>query len=429
MGGDDLERRQLALRRRLAPGGAAARDRARAALAEALGDPERLAHYVRLFGQLAVVLEPLAPLRSAPSEVVAALRGAAPELAALPAGEARTLALRRAMRARLADPARLELFAAAITAAQREVAAANAARGEPEQDVLLALTAGGVMLSSCKQAPGSDHPFWDVLFEVSLSEAVLSGHLLGEVVAADAAVDVGAAARTFARGLQDEALARELDALGLDDPSPAALAAGYAELVASPLVYALQLDALLHLARAHVALAPGLVRALAREGLSPEVEATIRAAHQEAYTRDVGPELAGELRRWFTARLTRLRDDPAELEAALPHPLEVERRRCLAAVLALATFPPEESALLRVSHARSLERVRRLAPELEAGFVIKLWNDPEDRYTLEQFEQLLAQRREAARARRVREYLRQLRSGLPLGALANAAAPTPEASS
>lgn len=423
MGGDDLERRQRALRRRLAPGGAAAKDRARAALAATLGDPERLAHYVRLFGQLAVVLEPLAPLRSPPSEVVAALRAAAPEVAATPAGEERTLALRRAMRARLAAPARLETFAAAIEAAQRELVAANPTRGEEGQDMLLALTAGGVMLSSCKQAPGSDHPFWDVLFEVSLSEAVLSGHLLGEVARAGAAVDEATAARAFARGLQDEALARELDALGLDDPGPAALAAAYAALVASPLVYALQLDALLHLARAHVALAPGLVRALAREGLSPEVEATIRGAQEEAYARDVGPELAAELRRWFTARLTRLRDDPAELEAALPHALDVERRRCLAAVLALATFSPEECALLRTIHARSLERVRRLAPELEAGFVIKLWNDPEDRYTLEQYEQLLTQRSEATRARRVREYLRQLRGGLPLGALASAFAP------
>ncbi len=415
--GHDQERRQRDLRRRLSPGSSDARQRARAAVAQALSDPERLNHYLRLFGQLALLLEPLEPCRVEPDALVEALQVAALQAADLPelAEEERPVALRRAVAARIASVERLDRCAAAIEAAQRQT---------NEQDALLALTAGAILLTSCREAgAGPDHPFWDVLFEVSLSEAVLSGHVLTHLVTESLEVDPAATAKAFARALAQEELSRELGALGLDDPAPARLAQVHAELVRSEHPYHLQLDALLHLARAHVRSAGALLAKVAREGLSPPVREWTREVYEEAYTRDVGEGLGQELRRWFAARLEALRDDPEALAPRLPHPVEVERERCLAASLGLAALPREADPLLRAFHVQSLERVRRQAPELEAGFVTKLWNEPEDRFTLEQYERFLLDKREVNRSRRVRDYLATVRSEAAAEKVAGGEAP------
>lgn len=396
-------RRQEEVRRRLAPGASGdARRRAREALAAELQDPERLVHHLRVFSQLAVVADALAPCRLPTAAFLDALLAPQPEGTA---PDAFMAAVRQAVLERCAGPAVLDACAGAIEAAQGET---------QDSDALLALTAGGVLLASCRQAEaGAAHPFWDVLFEVSLTDAILSGGLLVRLAQDTIEADPAALAKAFTKALAGPDLARRVDALGCDAPDATALAAAYAELLTSDHLYHLQLDALLHLARAHVRLAEEAGKAIAREGFSQPIADRFRQAYAEAYANDVDDGLSKELRGWFERRLEALRDAPEELEQQLPHSADDERRRCLAAWLGLACLPLDANPLLQAIHAQSLVRVRQRASELEQPFVARLWSRPTDRFALEQYEQFLRDQRHLPRARRVKRYLEALRAEGP----------------
>lgn len=396
MGRKDAKKRQKDLKRRLQQGSVSAADvrRSREELAAALGDPQQFTKYLQVFGQLALLWDSLYTCRFPGDPFVQAV------LAAEVAGEEgpeRALAFRRAVIPGLVSTELLDTCQAAIQQTMEQV---------EEKDALLALTAAGALLTSCREeAARHDHPFWDILFEVSLSEAILSGHFLIQLVLAEHPVDEAEAGRAFTKALAQGDLSRELFELGLEDPAPAKLAAVYAQAVREPgTLYHLQFDAVLHLANAHVDLAAAVGRRIAASGVPPELRAEVLAAYEQAYLGDVTENLAKELAGWFRGRLETLRDEPDRLQADLPSGIERERDRCLATYLALQAIPPAQNAMLRAVHVQSLERARTQAPELEQGFVFKLWSQPTDRFTLEEYERFLLERREPNRSRRVRDY-------------------------
>ncbi len=390
---------QERLKHRLQEKGSELRSRlkSRAEVAAELAQPERFAHYLGLFSHLAVLhpslhacILPIDPLVGAilsadlPDEVVGSARGEALRAVIVP------------------------LFASAEFVGRCQDAIQAALQEAQENEMLLALTAAGALSTSCQEESlRPDHPFWKIIYEISLAEALLSGRFLIGLVHHRFAIDDGAVARTFAKVLAGGPLARELDALGLVDPAPTRLAQAYARIVAGP-PFSLRLDSILHLLQAHVELAGSLSPQLTTSGPTAALFDDAHAAYEVAFAADLTSELVDEGAAVLRQRLESLRDDPEQVEGLSPEGVEAERERCLAAYLGLRALPIEVNALLRAIHVRSLEGCRALATELEVGFIRRIWGDPTDRFALEEYQSFLREQGERARAHRVGRYLEGL---------------------
>ncbi|RMG07465.1 MAG: hypothetical protein D6731_23740 [Planctomycetota bacterium] len=380
-----------------------------------LSDPARYAQHLAAFGRLALTLPALRPCRFPPEAFVDALLDLAPPAdAADPVG-----ALRAALLPRFAD---LEL-------AQRcRGAIREALRASEEPGETLSLTAAGALATSCVEAGApSDHALWQVLLEVTLTEVILSSYLLQRAVLRSLAVDVPAVGRAFARALAQGEAGAELAALGLELPGPERLAERYAELVHDPGLVALQFDAVLHLAHAHVELAEAVGASLRDGGFTEAAREALIAGYEEAYAADLTPELAEKITGWLRGNLEMLRDHPERASEALPRPVDEERERLGVCLLALRVFPPRENHLLRAIHVQSLARARLGAPTDEAPFVSRLWSEPDDAFAIEDYERFLRDRGERDRSLRVRRYRRALKARKQAARAAAAASPAPAA--
>lgn len=380
--------------------------RVRQEMARELEDPARFSRCLAVFGQVALLLEPLAACRfPAPEFIPAAVRAA--EASELPPGPERLAAVRGAVTAELANLGLLTTCQVAIQAAIQAI---------DDRDALLALTAAGALSSSCAQEdarPG--HPFWEVLFQISLTEAVLSGQLMTYLALESLSPDAARLREAFARALAQGEAARNLDRLGVDGATPEALTQAYLGALNDP--YHLQLDAVLHLVWAHVEAASGLGRHLATEGLPREDLAQLVSAWREAFAAEVDDSLRRELKTWCKGRLEALRDEPEAMAATYAaRGLEAERLRAAATLTALEILAPSEDPLLQAVHIQSLQRARMVPGEPERTFVQKLWGQPNDGFTLEEYERFLSTRGEANRSRRVhrfRQWVREQSAAAP----------------
>lgn len=369
-------------------------ERTRQELAGELQDPARFSRYLAVFGQIALLLEPLGACRfPAPLFIPAVVRAA--EGCELAPGPARLAAIRGAVTQELAHLGLLTACQAAIQEALQE---------HDDRDALLALTAAGALSSNCAEEdarPG--HPFWEVLFQISLTEAVLSGYLLTYLVLESLGPDPARLREAFTRALAQGDLTRTLSQLGVDNATPTNLVAAYLESLNDP--YHFQLDAVLRLVYAHVEFASEHGRSLASDGLPRELLSGMVEAWRSAFKAEVDDSLRRELRTWCKGRLEELRDDPEGMAASYAaRGLEAERLRAAATLVALEVLEPSADPLLQAVHIHSLQRARRVPGEPERTFVQKLWGQPTDGFTLEEYERYLLSRGEANRSRRVHRF-------------------------
>jgi len=400
--GKGAKKRQQDLKRRLQQGGTqdpASLRRSREELAAELGDPARFAHCLTVFCQLALLMPDLHPCRYPAEPFVKAVLEVESPSDGDPA--TRILGLRRAIIPTFVDDDLLGTCQAAIQAAMERV---------QDRDLLLGLTAAGALSSSCQQDPRDDHPFWELLFEISLTEALLSGHFLIELVLSQLASGADDLSPVFARSLSQGDSSRVLGELGLAGETPAQLAACCARVIEERDPYHLQFDAVLRLAQVHVRLAETVGREIAQTGLTPELKERVLASYEEAYAGDMTDSLVEEVLAWLRGRLEVLRDDPDMLKGSLPHGVDEERRRGLGTYLALRAIPRERNPLLRAIHVQSLVRSRTQASELETEFLGKLWSQPTEIFALEEYEKFLLEKGEVNRSRRVRTYLKEVQA-------------------
>jgi len=381
---------------------------------QALQDPEQFAAFLRRFAQLALLLPPLQAVRYPGGAFVKTML--ALEVPEDQAELERARFVRREVAQALAEPQLLTGYLQAIDAAFGQV---------KEQQDMVALMAGRALISSCVEEPSPEHAFWNLLVDLSLSEALLSGHFLIRLVLNGLEPDRTAVAAAFARALAKEDLARELDELGADELDASRLAEAYAGVVSQDEPYHLQFDAVLHLAALHVGLTEGVGNDLTRVGPTAALKQAFLDAYEGAYRADVGQGIVDELAGWFRRRLEVLRDDPARIpgiEADDAAAVARERERCLVIYLALRSLPPEENDFLRATHVSSLLLARVQVSELEAPFVSELWSNPTDTFALEEYERFLLERGEHNRARRVRAFVKDAREARRLKAEAAKAA-------
>lgn len=386
------------------------------AAVQVLSDPERFAAALRLFSERALLTPGLAGFRLPHGPLLEALL----DSPAPPRGEgaddtARRRAVRAAIMPRLASGPLLDELQAAIQRAKKDV--------ENEAE-LMSLFAAQALATSCREAGGAaDHVFWELPFDITVTDLLLSGELLVEVALRALAPDRDQVAATFARALVQGDLARELDALGVHEHDPGKLADRYVEIVKERDSYHLQLDAVLHLLWAQQ---QEVVRSdeVLRVGLTEARRTEMLRAVDAAYQEDMSDQVREDLARWTRTRLEQLRDEPPSVaKDAVEH----ERVRCGVVHLALRALPREQDALLRAIHARSLLLARRRAPSIEVPFVHEVSARPDDLFAIDEYERFLTERGDVQRARRVRRYREFVRREREKTAAPGGAAPTSEA--
>lgn len=362
------------------------------AAAQVLSQPDRFAAALRLFSERALLTPGLAGFRLPHGPLLEAIL----EQPAPPVGAGDDGARRRAVRAaiipRLASPALLHELQAAIQRGKKDV------EQEPE---LMALFAAQALATACREVNGApDHVFWELPFDITVTDLLLSGELVSEVAARALAVDEAKVAAAFARALAQGETSRELDELGVHERDPARLAARWAEAAREREPYHLQLDAVLHLLwvqQQEVLHGDEVLRV----GLTAARREQMVRAVEAAYVEDMTEQVRDDLARWSRGRLLQLRDEPPQIaKDAVEH----ERLRCAALHLGLRTLPAEEDALLRAIHARSLLLSRRRAASIEVPFVHEVSAKPDDLFAIDEYERFLTERGDVQRARRVRRY-------------------------
>lgn len=411
-------------------------------VARALSDPAAFAEALRGFSTLALTSPTLVDFRLGPREQVlgAVLEHRAPD--GTPEAELRA-ALRKAVIPRFASKPLLHDLQVCLKKAQRDV--------ETEQH-LLGLHAATALARACAESgAAADHVFWELPFDLQLTESVLSGDLLAEVVRRTLSPDAARVGEAFAKALAQGEASRELDELGLSDQAPGPLAEAWVQAVKDPVGYHLQLDGALHLLRLQHRLAlSDDGRELLRGGMTAKLEARLHDDARAAYEADVTDAVKEELRRWGRARLVQLRDQPPK-EGPVAAAVESEKRRAAALLLGLRTFerqrggaeeggasggagprtwgelasareappqsealrqaPPPADLLLRAIHIRGLVLGKRLAQPVEVPFLARLVGNPEDLFALDDYERLLTEVGETNRARRVRRYRDAVKAG------------------
>ena len=371
---------------------------AREAMLSELSDPERFAHHLRVFSHLALLLPTMHPCRFPPDAFVDGVIAA--PVAEVPEGENAAVVRGTALRASVIPTlAGEELLTRCQEAIQTTIDSID------DRDQLMALTAAGALASSCEQGgTPKEHAFWDILFEVTFTECLLSSLFLIRLVHSHLVIDEESVAQVFAKELSQGELGAELGELGLNDPDPTRMATSYAALVADRDPHHFQYDAVLNLSALHVELAQSLGKHIAMHGLTPDLLDDVRTRVQTAFDADVSHGLIDEISAWYRKHLETMRDSPETYEGKLPHSIEVEIDRCLTSYLAFKALPLGENPLLHAIHVQSLARSRvGVAPD-EAPFVARLWSNPTDCFALEEFEKYLLARNDKSRSRRVRRF-------------------------
>lgn len=363
------------------------------AAVQVLSDPERFAAALRLFSERALLTPGLAGFRMPHAPLLDALLDApAPPREEGTDDTARRRAVRGALIPRLASAPLLDELQASIQRAKKD------AENEAE---LMSLFAAQALATSCREAGGAaDHVFWELPFDITVTDLLLSGELLTEVALRALEPDHEQVASTFARALVQGDLARELDALGVHEHDASKLADRYVEIVRERDSYHLQLDAVLHLLWAQQ---QEVVRSdeVLRVGLTEARRAEMVRAVDAAYQQDMSDQIREDLVRWSRGRLEQLRDEPP---GVAKDAVEHERLRCAVVHVALRALPREQDALLRAIHARSLLLARRRAPSIEVPFVHEVSAGPDDLFAIDEYERFLTERGDVQRARRVRRY-------------------------
>ena len=384
-----------------------------------LMDPERLLIHLRRLSELLTIVPDLRAARF-PQDVLAdVLALARAEVEAAPP-EKRALALRAAVVPKLATEGLAKTIRAALDKTLGE------ARVPADR---LALFAGSRLVDSWlkSRGPAEQNPVWDTVYGLSVLDMAFEGTIVARVVRDELSPDEGWAAKAFAKALAKAETGKELDRLGLDERDPAELARRYAALVRDrKRSYLLGFDALLHLVRANADFAAAHVQAVLAEGLSSAVRTTALDAFDRAYAEDITTPLVDDLASEIARRVEhigKMLAGEVEKEKRPPgsEPLEEERRNGLLALLALRALGVERNALLRATYMGSFEVYKRSAPVDELPFVQKIWQEPGDRWALEEYERLLLARRQTHRAARVRRFLGEVRD-----AAKKAAAPAGE---
>jgi hypothetical protein len=379
-------------------------------------DPQRLTLHLRRLSELLTIVADLRAARFPQDAIADALfKLDRAKLDAAPAEEKPRL-LRQALVPALANEALAKTAKAAL---QTVLGQAR----EPQDR--LALIAGIMLLDAWlrTKAPADQNPIWDAIFGLSvldiLFEGVVLARLARETVAA--AADEGLAAKSIAKALAKAEVGAELDKLGLEQREPAELAKRYAELSRDrSRSYLLGFDSVLRLVRVNGEFATQNVQKILAEGLSPEVRKAALTAFDGAYQDDVTKPLVDDLIGEIGRRLGQLDKEirgeaPAAPRPPEAEPLEQEKKNSLVALVALRSIPLEKNAFLRATYVGSFEVYRRAAPTEELPFVQRIWQDPNDRWALEEFEKFLLQRRHTHRANRVRRYLEEVRSAARAG--------------
>lgn len=391
------------------------------AAAQLLSDPDRFAAALRHFSELSLLTPGLAGFRLPRGPLLTAfVETLAPEAGTI---AERRRAVRAALLPRLATPELLEELQAAIQRAKKDV---------KDEAHLMALFAAQALATSCSEEGGAPgHVFWELPFDISVTDLLLSGDLMVEVMLRALTPSEEEVARTFARALVQGDVSRDLDAMGVKEHDPSKLAARYVAAVRDREPYHLQLDAVLHLLWAQqdqITKTDDVMRI----GMTEERRAAMVEAGERAYREDITDQVKDDLLRWSRGRLEQLRDSPADVAEVAKDAIEHERLRAAALHLALRTIPREQDALLRSIHAQSLIFARRRASSLEVPFVHEISARPDDLFTLDQFEAFLTERGDVQRARRVRRYRdfvkRERDRAAPAApAPSEAPAPTPDA--
>ncbi len=403
----DPKRRRDEARRRFEQRSSRERSQAERAIAAAVehlaSDPEAFARALRHFSTLALTRRELAELRFPHEDLLDGFLDTPPPAAAeVPDEGARRAHVRAALLPRLASPPRLDALGRVLDRARKRLV-------EDDED-LLAFLAAESLLASCRQeGAGAGHAFWELPFDLTVTDTLLSGELPVALFLRRLEPDREAVAAAFARALAGAA-GGDLLALGVTELDPGALAAAHATHAAALDGYHVQLDGALHLVLEHqrfVASPDG--DRLVRVGLGPAEEAALLEVFARAYAQDVlEGGLPRELDAWAVSRLEALRDRPDPRVAA--EDVAHERERCAALLLGLRALPPADDALLRGVHARSLVLARRRVAEDELPFVIGLSARPDDPFTIEEYERFLSAKGDLARARRARRFLEHVRA-------------------
>jgi hypothetical protein len=385
--GKKKPQRQKDLERRLRPGGQVP-DLMMAA--QVLSQPDKFAEALRLFSERALLTPGLAGFRLPRQPLLEAFLVTPPPEAGDDAERRR--AVRAAILPRLATPDQLQALQAAIQRAKKDV------QHEAE---LMSLFAAQALATACEEEGGRPgHVFWELAFDITVTDLTLSGELLVGVVLGALKPPAEEVAATFARVLTQVDVSRELDALGVHERDPRALAERYVAQVHDQEPYHLQFDAVLHLLWHQQELVTGAPDVL-RVGLSEARRADIVERAEAAYLEDITDVVREDLLRWTRARLEQLRDEPPAIARSA---VEHERLRAGVTHLGLRAFPREHDALLRAIHAQSLLHARRRAPAIEVPFVHEVSARPDDLFAIDEYERFLTERGEIPRARRVRRY-------------------------
>ncbi|MEZ6185147.1 MAG: hypothetical protein R3F62_09085 [Planctomycetota bacterium] len=399
---------QQDLARRLRQGSAPDADR-EARIKRELSDPERFSVHLAHFAQLCLVHPLLRGFRYPMDRFVAQVLEHRTASRGDPGQEAK--ALREGLTRKLAKPGLLEVLQRMVRAAAQAVEA---------EEHLLAVLAGNAMVTSCLDDPQPTHPLWSLLCDLSLSEGMLSGAFLEAVAQQGLIPDEDAVGAAFAKALAQGDLPQELERLGVEPWEADDMVDAYLDELDSDEPFALQFDAILHLAALNLTLAEQIGPLVTQVGFAPEVREQMRELCQVAYTDDVGAQLVEELSGFFRKRILALGDEVADQaeERGDGAPasddeddegLHLQRQRAAIVWASLQVLPREKNDLLRSIHARSLTRARRIAPQSEQPFLAKLWAQPSDTFALEEYEAYLRTTGDSNRAKRVTRMLEDVR--------------------
>ncbi|MCA8920611.1 MAG: hypothetical protein KDD82_02310 [Planctomycetes bacterium] len=413
------EKEGLARRLKQGGGGDPARE---AHFKRELSDPERFPLHLSRFAQLCLVHPVLRgfryPMQAFVEEVLARRTATQGD----PAEEAK--ALREVLIRKLAKPALLDALIRQVRAAAQAV--------EQDED-LIAVLAGNAIVTSCMDDPQLTHPLWSLLCDLSLSEGMLSGAFLVGVVQAGLVPDEEQVGAAFAKALAQGDLPRELEQLGVEPLDAQELVDAYLDELDADEPFAMQYDAVLHLAALNLTLAEQVGALVTQIGIPAEVRAQIQELYTTAYADDVDAQLVEELSAFFRKRLEALRDeeDDADEERGDGAPrseddddgIALQRQRAAIVWASLQALPRAQNELLQSIHVRSLTRARLIAPPPEQPFLAKLWAQPSDLFALEEYEGYLRATGEVNRAKRVSRMLDDVKRARQEARQAQGAAP------
>jgi len=423
MGKSKSQREDLA--RKLKQGSAPDPER-EARIRHELSDPERFSQHLSNFAQLCLIHPLLRGFRYPMQAFVEQVLAHRSDTTGDTAAEAK--ALREGLIRKLAKPALLD-------ALQRQVRAA--VQTFESDGELLAGLAGNAIVTSCVDDPQHSHPLWSLLCDLSLSEGMLSGAFLVAIVQAGLIPNEDEVSSAFAKALAQGELPREMEELGVESMDADELLDAYLDELDSEEPFAMQFDAVLHLAALNLTLAEQIGPLVTQIGFPPQVRTQVQELYLNSYADDVDAQLVEELSGFFRKRIEALGEEQEEAgeergDGATrgddddDEKIELQRQRAAIVWASLQVLPREKNELLQSIHVQSLTRARRIASPHEQPFLAKLWAQPSDTFALEEYEAFLRSTGEPNRAKRVTRMLEDVKRARQEARAAQAAPEQPE---